>query len=95
VPPLATLCKDVPFGGLARGLEFIEFFLKLRDAFLQLGFAPGKGLDLGRFNVAFQVKRAKLGDLPVEDSDPLRTCPSSVRWARLTTMVASGIGPVP
>jgi hypothetical protein len=56
------------FGGLTQGLELIDFFLKRRDAFLQIGFALYKGLDLARFNIAFQVHGAELGDFTIKDT---------------------------
>jgi hypothetical protein len=40
--------------------------LKRRDAFLQIGFALREGLDLARFNLAFQVHGTELGDFTIE-----------------------------
>src|SRR5271155_1867812 len=47
-------------------LELVDFFLKRRDAFLQMGFTLREGLDLARFNLAFQVHRTELGDFTIE-----------------------------
>src|SRR5260370_19760424 len=54
------------FGGFSQRLELIDFFLKRRDAFLQIGFALREGLDRARFNLAFQVHGTELGDFTIE-----------------------------
>jgi len=74
-----VLERDVAWGGLAPSLERIDFVLQLRDTFLEVGLALRKGLDLARFDLAFQVDGAELGDLPAENADLFCTCPSSVR----------------
>jgi hypothetical protein len=40
------------FGCFSQSLELVDFFLKRRDAFLQIGCALREGLDLARFNLA-------------------------------------------
>ena len=64
-----VLERDVAWGGLALSLERIDFVLQLRDTFLEVGLALRKGLDLARFDLAFQVDSAELGDLPAENAD--------------------------
>src|SRR6266566_2118638 len=54
------------FGGFSQSLELVDLFLKRRDAFLQIGFALREGLDLARFNLAFQVHGTELGDFTIE-----------------------------
>src|ERR1700690_2219117 len=54
------------FGGFSQSLELVDFFLKRRDAFLQIGFALREGLDLARFNLPFQVPGTELGDFTIE-----------------------------
>src|SRR5271155_4301117 len=54
------------FGGFSQCLELVDFFLKRRDGFLQIGFALREGLDLARFNLAFQVHGTELGDFTIE-----------------------------
>src|SRR5580700_5184383 len=54
------------FGGFSQSLELVDFFLKRRDAFLQIGFALREGLDLARFYLAFQVHGTELGDFTIE-----------------------------
>src|SRR6202047_3919022 len=54
------------FGGFSQSLELVDFFLKRRDAVLQIGFALREGLDLAGFNLAFQVHGTELGDFTIE-----------------------------
>src|SRR6516162_9408546 len=54
------------FGGFSQNLELVDFFLKRRDAVLQIGFALRERLDLARFNLAFQVHGTELGDFTIE-----------------------------
>jgi hypothetical protein len=42
--------------------------LQLRDIFLQARFALGEGLDLARFNLAFEIHSAELGNPAVENA---------------------------
>ena len=51
---------------VSQSLELVDFFLKRRDAVLQMGFALREVLDLARFNRAFQVHGTELGDFTIE-----------------------------
>ena len=61
---------------LWEAVELVDFFLKRRDAFLQIGFALREGLDFATFNLAFQVHGTELGDCTIKYTNLFARLPS-------------------
>jgi hypothetical protein len=57
---------------------------------LQIGFALREGLDLARFNLAFQVHGTELADFTIEYANLFARLPIQGPVGGVTTMVASG-----